>query len=137
MAPGARDELMMCRSGGASVESLQSWGAALYAMAPRSRLHDSQWRSGWKDRYTNLASRDDETGRSLSEMETGRSLSERMRHHNRTELGADALGDSFFGLFLARRRVRALVLASGGARGFQGESQFGDHDQLQVRWSFT
>ena len=79
VARGARDELMMCRSGGASVESLQSWGAALYAMAPGSRLHDSHWRSGWKDRYTNLASRDDETGRSLSEMETGRSLSEMMR----------------------------------------------------------
>ena len=41
---------------------------ALYAMAPRNRLHDSHWRSGRKDRYTNLAFGDDETGRSLSDM---------------------------------------------------------------------
>ncbi len=52
VAPGAGDVLMMCRSGGASVESLQSWGAALYkffyAMAPGSRLHESHWRCQWR-----------------------------------------------------------------------------------------
>ncbi len=49
MAPGARDEFKVddvslrsrALTGGASVESLQSWGAALYVMAPGNRLHDS------------------------------------------------------------------------------------------------
>ena len=44
--------------GGDSVEmmrSLQSWGAALYAMAPGNRLHDSYYQSGGEGRYTNVA----------------------------------------------------------------------------------
>ena len=78
MAPGAIDELMMCRSGGASAESLQSWGAARYVMAPGSslRLHDSTCMIHIGDGDRAKPFGDDETGRSLSEMETGRSLSE-------------------------------------------------------------